>query len=247
MARTLNWMWVAPVLAVATACGSAPETVGQVRDRYRPQVNTLRTQLKALHGKIPGVASGMTARLDPAPIYNEDGSGNTDFLPLEKLLDGDTVPSVDLGLSRDVATALSWTGAASLEDPSARRSATPDIEKTFQHALATRYLVVYRASKVRVTGQRNVYQGGDTTVDAFVVDLKANTIVASLSAKGSSAGPITVDLPAGGRRNQYAEDMLYGAAIDEIKKEFADKLGPATGGSFGISTKSKGVLAASAP
>jgi hypothetical protein len=243
MARSVSWLWLAPVL-LTVGCGSSPETVGQVRDRYRAPMTNLRGQFQTLHGRIPGIANGMAARLDPAPFYSEDGGGNTDFLALEHLQDSDARPSFDLGLGREIETALAWTGSASVDDPTARREAGKDVEETFKHALATRYLVVVRSSRTPVTGQQKMYSGGDVSVEAFVVDLKANLVVASVSAKGAAAGPIQVDLPAGPRRNEHANMLLTTAATAQLKEDLAAKLSAATGGTFTFK-KPRGVLAAS--
>jgi hypothetical protein len=242
MSRSICWVLLVPAL-LATGCGNSPETVGQVRDRYRTQMSGLRAQLKVLHQRVPATATGMANRLDPAPVYSEDGGGNTDFLAVEHLLDTDARPALDLALGRDVMTALSWTGPAAVDDPSARRDATPDIARTFDHAMTTRYLVVLRGTKTPVNGQQKVYSGGDAAVEAFVFDLKTNAIVASVSAKGSAPGPVQVDLPAGPRRNERADALLTEAAKAQLLQELSVKLSAATGGSFTFPRK--GVLAAS--
>jgi hypothetical protein len=242
MARSNCWVWLA-FAVMATGCGgSSVETVGQVRDRYRLKMAAMRAQMRVLHQRVPATATGMTNRLDPAPIYSEDGGGNTDFIALEHLADIEARTAVDLGLGRDLATALSWTGPASVDDPTARRDATADIAQTFEHALATRYLVVLRSSRTPITGQQKVYTGGDSIVEAFVFDLKANAIVASVSARGT-AGPIQVDMPASWRRDERAHALISTASKAQLRQDLAAKLSQVTGGSFSIA-KGKGVLAA---
>ena len=230
--------------ALVTGCGSSPETVGEVRDRYRAPVGTLRTKLKSLHGQMPAQVASSTASLNPAPVYNEDGAGNTDFIAMEHLLDTDAKAPVDLSLAREIETALAWTGPSNVDDPTARRAATPEIEATFKRALQKRYLVVLRSSRGKITNERNVFTGGDAIIEAFVVDLKSGAIVASTSARGAATGPVQVDLPAGPARTERANALITTAAITELRKDLAAKLTAATGGTFAF-TKRRGVLAAS--
>jgi hypothetical protein len=243
MARSNCWVWLA-FAVIATGCGgNSPETVGQVRDRYRLKMAAMRSQMRVVHERVPATATGMTNRLDPAPIYSDDGGGNTDFIALEHLTNLEARVAVDLSLGRDLATALSWTGPASIDDPTARREATADIARTFDHALATRYLVVLRSSRTPITGQQKIFTGGDSAVEAFVVDLKTNAIVASVSARGAAAGPIQVDMPAGYRRAERADALISTQVKAQLRQELAAKLSQATGGSFSFG-KTKGVLAA---
>jgi hypothetical protein len=241
MSRSLYWLLVVPALFVV-GCGSSAETVGQVRDRYQAPLSELRAQLKSL--KVPAETSGAAVKLDPAPVYAEDGSGNTDFLAMEHLGDSDARLSFDMGLSGPIETALAWTGAANVDDPSARRDATPDVEATFKQAQATRYLVVLRASRTPVSADRNTYAGGDALIDAFVVDLRTRAIVASASARGAAAAPVQVDLPAGPARTERANTLIMNAALPELRKDLAAKLSAATGGRFGFGRR-RPVLAAS--
>jgi hypothetical protein len=243
MARSNCWVWLAFTVVAAGCGGSSPETVGQVRDRYRLKMAAMRQQMRLLHQRVPATATGMTNRLDPAPVYSEDGGGNTDFIALEHLADIEARPAVDVGLGRDLSTALSWTGPASIDDPTARREATADIAQTFDRALATRYLVVLRSAKAPVTGQQKMYTGGEATVEAFVMDMKNNAIVASTSARGAAAGPIQVDLAAGWRRDEHAAALISTAAKAQLRQDLAAKLSQVTGGSFSFA-KVKGVLAA---
>jgi hypothetical protein len=230
--------------ALTTACGSSPETVGQVRDRYRGQIDSLRTQLKSLHAKVPAQVESNTTSLNPVPVYNEDGSGNTDFIAIEHLLDTDRKAPVDLSLAREIETSLAWTGPSSVDDPTARREATPEIEQTFKTALQTRYLIVLRSSRGKIVNDRNVFSGGDAIIEAFVVDLKSGSIVASTSARGAATGPVQVDMPAGPARTERANSLITTAAIAELRKDLAAKLGSATGGTFNFN-KRRSVLAAS--
>jgi hypothetical protein len=241
MSRSLCWLLVVPALFVV-GCGTSAETVGQVRDRHRAPLSELRAQLKAL--KVPADTSGATVKLDPAPVYAEDGSGNTDFLAVEHLGDSDARLSFDMGLSGPIETVLAWTGATNVDDPSARREATPDVEATFKQAQAIRYLVVLRASRTPVSADRNIFAGGDALIDAFVVDLKTRAIVASTSARGAAAAPVQVDLPAGPARTERANTLIMNAVMPELRKDLAAKLSAATGGRFGFG-KRRSVLAAS--
>jgi hypothetical protein len=246
MARSVCWLLVVPVL-VAVGCGSSAETVGQVRDRHRPAMNKLRAQLKTVHGRIPAIAQAtQTSQLVPAPVFAEDGSGNTEFMAVEHLLDTDSGTPLDLALPQDLKTCLSWTGPAGTDDPSTRREATPDVEARFQKALKTRYLVVLRGRKAPVTGGGATYSGGDAEIEAFVVDLQTSAVVASVSARGAAAGPIQVAAPSGRQRLERANTMLSAAAMVELRKDLSAKLGAATGGSFAF-PKVRSVLAASAP
>jgi hypothetical protein len=242
MARSLSALLFAAILA--TGCGSSPETIGEVRERYRAPIDTLRTQLKSLHAKMPAQVASSTTSLNPAPVYNEDGSGNTDFIAIEHLLDTDVKAPVDLSLAREIETALAWTGPSNVDDPTARREASADIEKTFKTALQTRYLVVLRSSRGKIVAERNVFTGGDAIIEAFVVDLKSGAIVASTSARGAAAGPVQVDLPAGPARTERVNSLITTAAIAELRKDLSAKLATATGGTFTFNTR-RSVLAAS--
>jgi hypothetical protein len=245
MARSVCWLLVVPMLWAA-GCGSSAETVGQVRDKHRPAMNKLRAQLKTIHGRIPALAVAQNSRLVPGPVFAEDGSGNTDFMTVEHLLDTEAATPIDLSLPQDLKTCLSWTGPAGSDDPSTRREATPDIEAKFQKALKTRYVVVLRGRKAPVTGTGGFYSGGETELEAFVVDLQTSAVVASVSARGAAAGPIQVNAPSGRQRQERAATMLGGAAVAELRKDLATKLSAATGGSF-VFAKGRSVLAASAP
>jgi hypothetical protein len=219
------------------------ETVGQVREKHRPAMNKLREQLKGLHGRVPAIAQGQTSQLVPAPIFSEDGSGNTDIMAFEHLLDTEAATPLDLSLTQDLRTCLSWTGPAAADDPSTRRAATPDVEAKFQKALATRYLVVVRGRKAPVTGTGQTFTGGEAEAEAFVVDLQSSAIVASVAARGAAPGPIQVAAPSSRQRQERADTMLGQAALAELRRDLGQKLGAATGGSFNFG-RQRGVLAA---
>lgn len=195
MARSTHGLWLIAVLLFAGCGGDAGETVGQVRDRYQTPLFSVRSYLKDLHRRLPATALGLTAKLDPQPIYAPGQEiSNTEILPVERLLDPDAKPIVDLNLPSDLRQCLSWTGSASVDDPGSRKTATPDYEQTFKRALAARYLVVLRGLK-----------GSDAegAIEAFVVDMKSNQIVASVVAGGAG-----------------------------IREDLANRLNGATGGSF---------------
>jgi hypothetical protein len=241
MARSINYFWVLPAL-LAVGCGASPETVAQVRDRYRAPMSELRAQLKAL--KVPAETAGQTVKLNPAPTYAEDGTGNTEFLAIEHLNDIDARLPFDTMLSGSLQTALAWTNPANVDDPSSRRDATPEVEATFKQAQQKRYLVVLRSARTPVSVDRNSYGGGDALLDAFVVDLKTRQIVASVSARGASAQPVQVDMPAGPARVERANTLIMNAALPELRKDLAARLAETTGGKFAFG-KRRAVLAAS--
>ena len=177
MARSTHGLWLIAVLLLAGCGGESAETIGQVRDRYQTPVFNVRTYLKGLHQGLPSSPPGLSAKLDPQAIYapGQDIS-NTEILPIERLLDPDAKPTVDLNLPSDLRQALAWTGAASVDDPTSRKTATPDYEQTFKRALAARYLVVLRSLKG---------SDGEAAIEAFVVDMKSSKIVASAVAGGA--------------------------------------------------------------
>ena len=216
MARSVCWLLVVPVL-VAVGCGSSAETVGQVREKHRPAMNKLRAQLKAVHGRIPAIAQAPATQLVPAPIFSEDGSGNTEFMAVEHLLDTEAATPLDLAVPQDLRTCLSWTGPGGADDPSTRREATPDVEAKFQKAIKTRYVVVLRNRKVPVTGSGTTFSGGDAEIEAFVVDLQTSAIVAAASARGGAAGPIQVLAASGRQRQERAAMMLSSTAVAEVR------------------------------
>ena len=177
MARSTHGLWLIAVLLLAGCGGETAETVGQVRDRYQTPIFNIRTSLKGLHQRLPSSALGLTAKLDPQPIYAPGQEiNNTEILPVERLLDADAKPLVDLSLPSDLHQCLAWTGAASVDDPTSRKTATPDYEQTFKRALAARYLVVLRSLKGT---------DGEAAIEAFVVDMKSSKIVASAVAGGA--------------------------------------------------------------
>jgi hypothetical protein len=245
MARSVCWLLVVPML-VAVGCGSSVETVGQVRDRHRPAMNKLRAQLKDVYARIPAIAQAQRSQLVPAPIFAEDGSGNTEFMAFEHLLDTEAPTPLDLSLPQDLKTCLSWTGPAGADDPSTRREATPDVEARFQKAQKTRYLVVLRGRKAPVTGSGTTFSGGDAEVEAFVVDLQASAVVASVSARGGADAPIQVVAASGRQRQERAQTMLSATAVAEVRADLATKLAAATGGSFQF-PRQRSVLSATAP
>jgi hypothetical protein len=245
MARSVCWLLVVPML-VAVGCGSSAETVGQVREKHRPAMNKLRAQLKTVHGRIPAVAQEQSTQLVPAPIFSEDGSGNTEVMAVEHLLDSEAAAPLELALPQDLKTCLSWTGPAGADDPSTRREATPDVEAKFQKVLKTRYVVVLRNRKAPVTGSGTTFSGGEAEVEAFVVDLRTSAIVAAASARGGAEGPIQVVAASGRQRQERAAMLLSSTAVAEVRKDLAAKLAAATGGSFAF-PKMRSVVAASAP
>jgi hypothetical protein len=195
MARSTHGLWLIAVLLFTGCGGDAGETIGQVRERYQTPVYNIRAFLKGLHQRLPSSALGVSGKLTPQPIYAPGQEiGNTEILPVERLLDPDAKPVVDLNLPSDLRQALAWTGSASVDDPSSRKTATPDYEQTFKRALAARYLVVLRSMKG---------SDGEAAIEAFVVDMPANKIVASVVAAGT-----------------------------EVREDLANKLNGATGGSF---------------
>jgi hypothetical protein len=177
MARSTHGLWLIAVLLFTGCGGDSAETVGQVRDRYQTPIFNVRNYLKGLHQSLPASALGLSAKLDPQAIYAPGQEiGNTEILPVERLLDADAKPIVDLNLPSDLRQALAWTGSASVDDPSSRKTATPDYEQTFKRALAARYLVVLRSLKGT---------DGDAAIEAFVVDMKSSKIVACAVAGGA--------------------------------------------------------------
>jgi hypothetical protein len=177
MARSTHGLWLIAVLLLAGCGGESAETIGQVRERYQTPVFNIRTYLKGLHQRLPASALGVSGKLDPQPIYAPGQEiGNTEILPVERLLDPDAKPLVDLSLPSDLRQALAWTGTASVDDPSSRKAATPDYEQTFKRALAARYLVVLRSMKG---------SDAEAAIEAFVVDMKSSKIVASVVAGGA--------------------------------------------------------------
>lgn len=177
MARSTHGLWLIAVLLLAGCGGESVETIGQVRERYQTPVFNIRTYLKGLHQRLPASALGVSGKLDPQPIYAPGQEiSNTEILPVERLLDPDAKPLVDLSLPSDLRQALAWTGTASVDDPSSRKAATPDYEQTFKRALAARYLVVLRSLKG---------SDAEAAIEAFVVDMKSSKIVASVVAGGA--------------------------------------------------------------
>jgi hypothetical protein len=195
MARSTHGLWLIAVLLFAGCGGDAGETVGQVRDRYQTPIYNVRNYLKGLHKQLPASALGLTAKLEPQAIYapGQDIS-NTEILPIERLLDPDAKPVVDLNLPSDLRQCLAWTGTASVDDPGSRKTATPDYEQTFKRALAARYLVVLRSMKG---------SDAEAAIEAFVVDMKSNQIMASVVVGGA-----------------------------QVREDLANRLNGATGGSF---------------
>lgn len=234
MKRIITVLASMAVLAFA-GCGEKGETDQQVLDRYRPRMDALREQLRAIHAKLPEIGTPVDAKkLDPPPVYGQPGTpGNTDFLAIEHLLDEYAQPKFDMVLSEDLRHVLIWSGSQSPLSPDSLKKRTKNFAGFFERAVGIRYLVVLRShvDGVSITGE-NTFQGGDGWVEAYVVDLTTSEIVGRVSVQASPDSEVNFQTSQGQSVEDGMKSWVRSSTWTKLRAQLAEKLAEVTGGSF---------------
>jgi hypothetical protein len=121
-------------------------------------------------------------------------------------------------------------GPKGRSDGSVPRSALPGYEK----ALKLPYLIVARpVSFVRPTAvNRETYTPGNADLEAFVVDLRTDKVVASCRIKAASADRTTAVFRKHEGEKQSVEAAAYSTLWEDAHAKLADALKEITGGTF---------------
>ncbi|MFT3809582.1 MAG: hypothetical protein QM698_06650 [Micropepsaceae bacterium] len=218
---------------VLAACG---ESNRDVITRFTPQIEAVRGELKAIAGTLPApgvVVSGKVADADPKPVYDvAAGAFNTAFVPVEALSDDE--PVYDLILSSELLNALGWTGAKNPMAESALDESAEGFDKQFQTALATTYVVLYRAAAYdppRAIDDKT-FEGGTLKLEAVVFERAASRQVAACSIEAASDTSVNYTYKEGedpkARLVAFAGSTLWSDAL----KTLAQCLTATTGGTF---------------
>jgi len=217
-------------LVLLFGCG---ETRREVIDRYRPRMDAMRQKLAALHEKLPAELTPLARELDPKPVYDEETrTGNADFLTEEELLDVYAKPPFDLTLSVGLKNCLGWTGSSNPMAESALGERDGTFEADFESALATRYLVVLRSRAEEISFQGGVFSGGDASIDAFVIDLGTEELVAAARVSASPEGQVSYLVYSGENVDRRGEAAVHSSTWSNLRPQLGEALEKATGGSF---------------
>lgn len=224
------------VLAAPLALAACGETNRDVIAKYAPQFETVRADLKKLAASLPppGTATtGGDAALTPKPVYDSaNGAFNTAFLAVEEL-DG-AKPAYNLILSSELANALAWTGANNPMAESALDQSGGGFDKEFETALATPYVVFYRAAAYdppRAVDDKT-FEGGTVTLEAFLFARADGKPGATCVVSAASADSVSYSYKQGEdpkeRLAAFASSTLWENTLDALSKCLAE----ATGGTF---------------
>lgn len=219
------------LLAGVLVLGGCGETNQQVIDRYRPQMEAVGVRLKAIHGRLPATLAPLEAKLNPAPVFAKD-KGNTEILAEEQLLDVHAAPAFELNLSPRLRTCLMWTGPKNPMAASALARRDKQFEKNFQRALEARYLVALRTRAGSLHVDEKTFSGGAASLEAFVVDLKTDQLVAATAAEAAPEARITYSTRPGENKQERAAAAVHSSTWENLRDDLAKKLGTATGGTF---------------
>jgi len=215
------------------ACG---ETNRDVIQRYTPQIDAVRAELKTMAGTLPApgsALSGKTNDVDPKPVYDAAaGSFNTAFIPVEAL-DG-AKPLYDLILPSELLNALAWTGADNPMAESALEERNDSFGKAFETALATPYIVLYRAAAYdppRAVDD-TTFEGGTLKLEAFVFARSGARQIATCSIEAASNQSVSYTYKKGedprARLVAFAGSTLWSDALQTL----SECLTATTGGTF---------------
>lgn len=217
-------------LVLLLGCG---ETRREVIDRYRPRMDEMRQKLAALHQKLPEEMTPIARELDPKPEYDENaGTGNTDFLAEEQLLDVDAVPPFDLSLSRILKVCLVWTGPSNPMSAGTLRERDASYAADFESALAIRYLIVLRSRAEGIAVEGGIFTGGAAAIEAFVVDLATDEVVAAARVAATPEERVSYSVRPGENEDVEAESAVHSSTWSNLRPHLAGALEEATGGSF---------------
>lgn len=233
MLRRFAFAFAMP-LALA-ACG---DTNRDVIAKYTPQFQTLRGDLKTMAASLPAPGAAVSAKsadLTPKPVYDTvNGTFNTAFISLEEL-DGEK-PAFDLILSSELGNALAWTGPRNPMAESALDESADGFDREFETALATPYVVLYRAAAYdppRAVDDKT-FEGGTVKLEAFVFSRADAKLAATCSIEAASATNVSYSYKKGEdpkeRLAAFAASTLWQDALDILSR----CLGETTGGVFAL-------------
>ena len=220
-----------------TGCGPS---MGEVVLEYKPQFDSLRTDLQAIASELPEtvVDQQVTQALDPAPDYNADdydGIRNTDILMYDHLLNPELDlhdnDQLDLSLSRYVVKYLNWTGPDYFTSD---KRASEDWTAGFEQALAIRYLGVARVGlydpPVAVSAES--FQGGYAEVDGFLVDMQTKEILCSFKIAAQPNMTVNYQFKEGDDPVEALEKFAHSTLWENARQAFIEKMNENCGGNF---------------
>jgi len=217
-----------------------PAKVAKALNDCAARSNATRADLlKIKDAVLSGLDPKKKVKLDPLPVYVEDGASydpsvqkNTALLTEEALADPEAVPSFDLGMEDRLRYALLDTkpGNAFPGDPDRIRT---DCDEGFSF----RYLIVIRTDRVQLPveskdpAQYDKFTPGTANIDVFLTDMTTQKILARVEVTGKSSDRIQYKL----NHYQAGAEALKSDLIINTRKAIAEALTKATGGTFVVS------------
>jgi hypothetical protein len=213
-----------------------------LRKEYGSRYDEKRSQLRKIAAALPPVGSvksnSRPAKLDPGPVYDvKQGEYNTEIAMAAQLAD----PDIDLQVSKDVdlllfegglVQNLRMLGPKSITSPSIRVEGKS--LQRYEDALNHRYLVVLRpVTFVRPQAvNARQYTPGVVDLEGFVVDLRADKILAEFRVTGRSAKQTTAAIRPDESEKEKIEAAAYSTLWEDARGKVAEALRETTGGTF---------------
>lgn len=185
------------VVAMASLQFGCGPKLGDVLKKYEPDFRKKRAEFQEIARSLPPTGSLRDEQpcpgLTPPLLFDEiAGQYNTEILMFEQLEDPDSKPVFDLlffqgGLIR----AMQWTGPKSPLSTSATVRGA-EMEKELKAALAFRYLVVNRVSKLvePIAKDDQIFSEGLARIEVFVIDLPSKAVLGSFVLRAFTANHV---------------------------------------------------------
>lgn len=239
-ARSAQLGLMAAALILLGACG---KTGQEAIAENTPAVEAMRARLNTVVGGLPSLGSAVSmsmspAPLDPRPVYDrKTGTFNTAFVSAEQLKD-DSAPRFDLVLESDLGYALAWTGSKNPMAESRLGESAGDMNGTFEKALKTPYVVVYRTASYEppvASADGTSFEGGNLDLEAFLVSVDRNSWVASCKILAESQASLQFTMKKGEDPKARAEAFAHSTLWEDALKKLGACLAEQTGGTFELS------------
>jgi hypothetical protein len=232
----------------ACSCDSGIKEITYDPAKVAKALNDCATRSNAARAALlkikDAVSSGLGPKnkviLDPLPVYVEEGTSydpsvqkNTALLTEEALADPEATPQgFDLRMQDRLWYALMDTrpGNTNPGDPDRIRA---DCDEGFSF----RYLIVIRTGSVQLPveskdpGQYDKFTPGTANIDAFLIDMTTQKILARVEVTGESSDNIQYKLD----HYRAGAEALKSDLIINTRKAIAEALTKATGGTFVVS------------
>lgn len=236
MGASRFWLGLAVlVTGLSASCSARTETNAEVIDRFRPQIEAKREEIKSLFGSIDTSSGIQPVRGAAKPFANntgERGSTNVAFLPLDSFQNGGP-PELDLSLMSSLASALDLAADTDFESDYPAESSFIQL---FEEAIATPFVSFYAQSgyqETRLTGD-NSFEGGRLEVEALIIELETRAIVAKCHVWANPGANLNYVK----EQHEDLSDVVAEAALVAMRKNIREQLSKCfadqTGGEFSL-------------